>query len=450
MGRIPLLLLVFLTVMTSCGVAEGPTAQEATATVAEAEVVEATPAEAATVMVATPSPADALFIPLVPPVDPTPNDHIAAQPTPLPPIIAGPQPRPGELLLRDLWPISEKAQTAPLFVVFSETVVDSATQTAVKSLWKADPRDPQQRTKIMDVPVQLLTDRVYGQVSPDGQYIAYQIDTGENTSDLYIVRPDGSDNQFVGSGVGTANYGCEAYMGWSPDSSKLFFQRYFEEGEQFGWEFFLFEIGSTQKPISFFKGPQSLKGVGWKGNGHILIFVKDNPQTPVQLKSIAIADGSLGALAPLPFNARIFCTKLTNDQALLAVSFIHEVYTVDMTSRLFEPTGIQPASNVTWGSDNRTLLDLPEASHALLRASIIAKSGSKLMPVVSMPPAIARQNLIINSVSPDGQYLAFCGSAPDPLQDRQIRNWLYDVAQNEWRLLTTGFDCAQILGWTTY
>ena len=390
------------------------------------------PATVATAVDAYPAPAPGAGTPLptIPPSQlgtPAPPATSAPAPT-LAPVQVGP-------LLREVWPKPATGTLQTAYLIYSELVTPADTSQPKQTVfWQVDVRNLTQRQKLLNIPSNNL-DASFGSLSPDGAYIAYLIATSDHTADLHIVQRDGDDDRLIAQGLApTVDRGLHRFI-WSPDSSRLAFIKYWEQGQ----EFYVYDLRTDMAPRRIAQvGGADL--IGWRDTTQVLVSLVTDPQKPLQLTSINTETDTQEALAVLPRRGSVF-TLMSPDNTNILMSD----YNFNLETRQFTKLDVLHGQTI-WGVNSRTLLEFPDNGDTL--AQLIRTDRPSTPITITLMPSYTRSSSFkVESASSDGMYLVVCESRQETSRRFTLRTLLYDVVNNSWQTLTEGVRCANVLSW---
>jgi hypothetical protein len=435
MRLFPYLFLVGIAVMTSCGVPDGPVAQEATATVG---VEEASPIVEPSVGVA------ASVTPLGEPTAlPAGDTQLDASPTSVAPgadidIPLAFTPAPGLPVLRDLLPQAEGLRTRTSTMIYSQSSTDPD-KVFVSEFWAVDMDQPDKPRKLFEVTLNRIPRfGVFGKLSPDGQYIAYLDELGSGDgAELKLVGIDGTDQRLIMRGLSSAASFWLHQFDWSPDSTKLVFKHPWEQGQSF----YIYNLISNEPPKEVTRvGGASLGG--WIDNNQFLISMVTNPEEPLQITAVDIMTGQREPLAPFP-GGQSFGMQMSPDRTKVRMT----KYIFDVSTRTF--TLVDSARGFTaWASDSRALILTPQFT---TDASLLIDTTNQNNPtrIALFPDAQTLTFFDLAAYSNDGRYIFGKGGYQSPAGKKTDLALVYDVLQNRWVRIGQ-IPYITVSGWVTH
>ena len=439
-----------LILLTACGTADRPQspglAAASTTSVASAPATVPAgypaPANAATAVDAYPAPAPGAGTPL-PTIPPsqlgTPAPPATSTPAPtLAPVQVGP-------LLREVWPQPATATAPTAYLIYSElTTPTDTSQPATTVFWQVDVRNTNKRQKLVDFPNGAFSPLpFFGQVSPDGAWIAYLRGIGEGTA-LHIVRLEGGDDYLIIEGLGQSGMRCEHQFAWSPDGTRLAFVKDGRQGQEFDDEFYVYDL-DTNNPAKSVAQVGWADLIGWYDQTHLLGITSMDYKNPQRFEMIDVKTGKREILAEFPSREAIFCEELSPDRQRVLLSLNSGAYIFDLTTRQFTKLDIAPRQTI-WGADSETLLEIPGRSDIPTRL-IKSDQTTQIINLMSIPSSNSSSSFSVEGASSDGMYLVICESRQESSKRFTLRTLLYDIANNSWQILTGGGRCANVLGW---
>lgn len=352
-------------------------------------------------------------------------------------------PQTGEVLLRDVWTIVQNAPTVQYLYYLQNPDPDATPYEG--SFWRFDLQTGQQ-TKIAARPLESILDQlVQGQLSSDGQWIAYQRDTGENSADLFLMRSDGTDETLLARGVGTVAEGCEAYFAWSPDSSKLAFNRYDEQAATPGWQLEVIAVEQPTLATRVVANP-FLKFIGWTDAEHLLLLTGVPPAEALHIDEASVTTQTSRTVLAFERGVGAGCFELAPDGKQLLVN-MDGGGIFDLSSQTMRPAPISDTFHGGWSPDSSAFVTLPQQN---LDQAVFARSANATVTqTVRLAPAAlptSETGWRLLWASPDGRYLASCQLTRLPDRRSGFRMVVYDIVNNRWSLVAPG--CGFVLGWT--
>ena len=425
-------LFLLIAVMTSCGAPEAPLAQVAPPSPAPVATTAATLVPVQATVAPQPSAAPQLsttMLPLVQSTVVTPELALT---------IALPQP--GELLLRDIWPmVTDISPTRYLYYMRSEEVSNGIEN----SFWRVDVQDMRQTQLASSVAGSGLEQ---GLLSPDGAWIAYQVDTGENSADLFVMPAEGGSPIFIAGNVGSVAEGCDSYLAWSPDSQQIAFNRYDSTSPTPGWSL---EVTRLDQPIStqpILSAPL-LKLIGWTGVNRLLTYSGDYGQMPL-IQEFDIQQKTHRILQEFPRRTGTYCSKFSSERAHALLNLSTGNWLLDTTSGQMQPVAVRNGGRTTWSPRDIALIELPSTSPqqpiVVLRETLTSTQTVRMLPE-GLPGSNDVDHWGISSAAPDGRFIAACQLVAMPEGAYLRRLALYDIVQHRWSIVSNG--CGFVLGW---
>lgn len=435
-----LMLVVLLGVaLAACGAREVPAAQEPTPAVTPPAVE--TPAAPAAAPTEQPAATAAVQAPAQTVL--RAEDIMSADDLPLQ--VAAPQA--DEPRLRDLWPIrTDLPATRYLFYMENPLDYPEPATPYEGSFWRVDLQTGE-RVLIATRP-QVDTGRLaHGQLSPDGQWIAYLVaDPNEQSGDLYLMRSDGSDEQFIAQTVETATGNCNAGVSWSPDSSRLAYVRYSADAAVFGAQLEVLEVAQPRS-VTLAAAAAFMKFGGWSDTNKLIFLTGSPPTTPQRIDEVDLTTQATRTITTFERGVGSYCLELSPDRASLLLNLETGNWILNTSSGELAPTTVYNTFVTSWSSTSDALLTMPSRDDEG-RAMFVARATPTVSQTVRFTPAIVPGSAIAWRslwASADGRYLASCQLTELPDRRGGFRLIAYNVAGQQWRLIAPG--CGTVLGW---
>jgi hypothetical protein len=360
----------------------------------------------------------------------TAEARLLATPTPEPvltPVSQG-------VLLRDVWISSHTAtEEKPVLLYSSRNSV-----TGQHAFWQVSMDDIRQHVRIFDIPESHPAAELYGRMSPDGQWIAYLIGS-DNHHTLYVVQSDGTSVRKVAEGLGGGNgRGIYRFL-WSPDSTKLVFQRAESAEQGFVQHLYVYYPDRGQAPtlVTEVLGAEL---TGWRSDTILVAVIFTGEQ--IQLEAISIIDGERQVLAPFPSDDHVVFRIISPDYQKVLLEWNQSTTSVlDLRTLQMTPVDLS-ANQVLWNPDSQTLLEIPLRGNR--SASIVhIHQPEQAIPIALMPTHTPSSRFRAKSASPDGNYIAIDHMQHDTFTETRI----YDVTNDQWISWHTEPTSIQVLGW---
>jgi hypothetical protein len=435
MRLLPYLLLVGIAVMTSCGVPDGPVAQETTATVGVETTVTISNVETASPLPVEPSPAGA------------PTDVPQAAPVLEEPVsFAGAEPQAGEVLLRDVWGASLASSSSTRFMLYSETTSSSSDGTTPPTItiWKIDLTNITQRTVLSTIPEhQGVSTALQGEMAPNTRTLAY-MRTGaimDSRAELVLMPVDGGSETIISDDLSAAGGRGRPSFAWSPDSSKLAYIVPNPEGQAF----YLYDLQTNTSRLLYQHTWGGMLGA-WLDNERILVFLAITEDQPLQLRALNTATGAQEILGWYPTRS-LFTIDLSPDKNRILLS--NYIYQIEENRFIEQP---QLENTGEWSYDSQSIIEFIQPDIVTFQVSSV--TSNKEVYGRLQDEANRGHTIVLHGFSLDGRYLALCEAGED-VNDRskyRIRNLVYEITLNRWFVLSQGIlsegqRCGVTLGW---
>jgi dipeptidyl aminopeptidase/acylaminoacyl peptidase len=428
--------------LAACALRSAPTAQEPTPA--------ATPPPAATMAAPTAGPPTAAppatGVPTATAADQAPAQSVLraediTSSADLPLQVATPQA--DEVQLGDRWPIrTDLPATRYLFYMENPLDYPEPATPYEGSFWRVDLQTGER--VLIATWQQVDTGRLaQGQLSPDGQWIAYLVaDPNEQSGSLYLMRSDGSDEQFIARTVETATGNCNAGVSWSPDSSRLAYVRYSADAAVVGAQLEVLEVAQPRS-VTLATAASFMSFGGWSTNDRLIFFVSSPPTEPHRIDEVDLTTQTTRTITVIDRGLGSYCLMLSpNGEQLLINRWI-----LNTRSGELALTAVYNTIATSWSATSDALLMMPSRD-AEGRAMFVARAAPTVTQTVRFTPAIVPGSQIAWRslwASPDGRYLASCQLTELPDGRGGFRLIAYSVAEQQWRLVAPG--CGTVLGW---
>lgn len=338
------------------------------------------------------------------------------------------------VLLREVWSSPRiSAKEKPLLLYSSRNRA-----TGQYTFWQVPMNDINQRVRIFDISSSPLATEIYGQMSPDGQWIAYLLGSN-NQHTLRVVQTDGINDHKVSDGLGGGNgRGFYRFM-WSPDSTKIVFQRAESAERGFVQHIYVYNLTSNRPPTRVAEIPGA-ELTGWQNQDTILTVIFTGEQ--LQWETISVIDGQRKVLAPFPLDNTIMFRVVSPDYQKVLIDWKRGATSIlDTTTLQMTPVDLS-ANQVLWGAASQTLLEIP--FQADRPASIVnIDQPEQGIKIALMPAHTQSSRFRAKSVSPDGNYVVI-----DEMRNSTFAGThIYDVTANQWFSLSGEPTSIQVLGW---
>lgn len=438
MRNLSLLLMIGLVVLSACGVREQPLTGEVTPT----------PVASATSAPPGPSAAPAPdrtsgAVPIA-----TPETTTTALPMITSQVVLPAKPlEPGTMLLRDAWAQSGLPGVVAQTLLYS--FMDYNAPQDNSAFYRLTLGGAPIKEEIVRIPNSGIQEPTYGYLSPDGQYIAYLVDAGENQANLRMMRVDGSENTFITGNVFTvgSEIRCSTYVQWSPDSTRIAFHRSNrEEGDpQIGQAIDVFDVTTKQSPATVAKY-RWIKLIGWIDNLNISFLANNGPTLPVRLENVDAKTGKAYIINSEFTTGDVYCNKLSPDRKYAVVRLANGNLLLDIISGQTSATEIDTLASI-WSPNGQSLLEWTPKASAEARIAPAAQLTSA-QSITFFPKDIA-DVLTFLDTSPDGRYIVVCDGRWSETEGVINRFLLFDSQQNSWYVIDQGRYCPSIIGWLT-
>jgi dipeptidyl aminopeptidase/acylaminoacyl peptidase len=346
-----------------------------------------------------------------------------------------------EQLLRDLLDTSS-ANPAVRFFYYIENPLPGSTTITEARFWRVDLQTGAQ-TLITTRPILGTFDTMAeSQISPDGQWLAYQRRTGDNAGDLYVMRVDGSEEQLLARGVGTLGGGCVAYFAWSPDSTSIAVNRFDRASADPGWRLEVVDIAQPDAAVQIVAAP-FLKFAGWVSQQKLLYITGSIPERIPYVEEVDITNQQRRTLYSFEQDTPMYCIRPSPNGTIAIINAGNGNWQLDLATSQIQPSSVYNTSLATWLPDGATMLLLQDDRPFLSRAATpMASAFIHLLP--ETPPDTSWSSV---DASPDGQYLVACQYITQENRSRNAYLLLYTVASNTWSVIQAGCLSLSKAGW---
>jgi hypothetical protein len=349
-------------------------------------------------------------------------------------------------LLKDIWPAVSAASRTTTLIYGERNQERSASDQPTYTFWRAHPQDLTNREHVATIePQGFVVDwRVTGEMSPNGEWIAYQ-SSGHKLTTLYVMKIDGSEQKLVAEGLSVGGSRGIHRFAWSSNGKQLAFIRYWSDPatQTFGQEFYIYRPGVDHEPQRILRiGPSDL--VGWRDSTTLLLLHKSAPKTPLSLESINVETQEREVVTPMVSDF----TLLSPDRNHILVEIDGEIKIFDLTTRMFTDIDVGWLSitmrNVVWAPDSSELFVLP--SRGTENVIIISRDGKIRDDININIPYFPSSNFEVITSSPRNDYIVVCESNRIIPTRSSLQTYLYNIPENKWDILGKSA-CIQVFGW---
>lgn len=349
-------------------------------------------------------------------------------------------------LLRDVWLPTDDQTPATTYLVYSILKSKGDDQTGtfdVNAFQQVDLRTMQQQTIAEREPAVPATFSMVGNVSPDGNLIAYL--RGEESAELRVMQRDGTNDRPVARGFSIGSIECHPRFVWSPDSNYLAFLQDNAQGNGFQNELYTYDVRTDTSPTFV----TSLNGggmvTGWVDTSKVLVLIlPDDTQQLRRFEQIAITTGQRTTALPLP-TRKVSCVRLAPNNTQMLLTLDDTPHIGDLRTGVLTPLDLSVRHTV-WNRSSAALLEFPSESSAPARLFNLDRLNQSVNSTV-LQPNTDESSFGWVSVSPDGAYISVCESQKTPSGNSLARTLLYDIAHDRWQVLAEGPFCGLAIGW---